>query len=220
MIKTNDVNKLSKQYGNRLLITGGAGSGKSLMLRYMFLKVLKNHDQIPVLLFLRNLDYTGLWSNESDFLCDQILKNMQALGFDVSGEVFKRNLSELSYVLFLDGFDEVEYDVRKRLEYLINDFCKQFSNITVVVSSRPESSFVSWNHFVELEIQTLTKYLIKKMIERNDMDLSEKQVEFVSKMVDLYGFNKRVSIKELKDKGFYNEFIDSCYWIIERYDFA
>lgn len=97
-IKANDVNKLSKQYGHRLLITGGAGSGKSLMLRYMFLRVLKNHDQIPVLLFLRNLDYTGLWANESVFLCEQILKNMQALGFDVPGEIFKRSLSELSYV--------------------------------------------------------------------------------------------------------------------------
>lgn len=174
-IKTNDVNKLSKQYGHRLLITGGAGSGKSLMLRYMFLRVLKNHDQIPVLLFLRNLDYTALWANESEFLCEQILKNMQALGFDVSGEIFKRSLSELSYVVFLDGFDEVEYDVRKRLEYLINDFCKRFSNITVVVSSRPESSFVSWNHFVELEIQPLTRSLIKIMIERNGMDLSESE---------------------------------------------
>lgn len=47
-IKTNDINKITKLCGKKILITGAAGMGKSLMLRYMFIKVLKIHEQIPV----------------------------------------------------------------------------------------------------------------------------------------------------------------------------
>ena len=79
----------------------------SCMLRYMFLKVLKNHDQIPILLFLQNLDYTGLWANESEFLCEQILKNMQALGFDVSRETFKRSLLEIQRLYVIQSIRRV-----------------------------------------------------------------------------------------------------------------
>lgn len=154
-IKTNDINKIEKQYGKKILLTGAAGIGKSLMLRYMLIKVLKNHEQIPVLLFLRNLVYNKDSLKNHDYLCKQIYDHMKTLDFDVTLESFKASLFTLNYVILLDGFDEVEYESRKTLEYLIIEFCKKYPHIIVVVSSRPESSFVSWNGFCELEIRPL-----------------------------------------------------------------
>lgn len=172
-IKTNDINKIEKQYGKKILLTGAAGTGKSLMLRYMLIKVLKNHEQIPVLLFLRNLVYNKDSLKNQDYLCEQIYDHMKTLDFDVTLESFKASLFTLNYVVLLDGFDEVEYESRKTLEYLINEFCKKYPHIIVVVSSRPESSFVSWNGFCELEIRPLTRKLIKIMIERSGLNPSD-----------------------------------------------
>lgn len=172
-IKTNDINKITKLCGKKILITGAAGMGKSLMLRYMFIKVLKIHEQIPVLLFLRNLVFNQESLKNPDFLCKQIYDHMQTLGFDITWDVFKSSLSTLDYVVLLDGFDEVEYEYRKKLEFLINEFCKRYPHIILVVSSRPESSFVSWNGFCELEIRPLTKKLIKIVIERSGLNSND-----------------------------------------------
>lgn len=172
-IKTNDINKITKLCGKKILITGAAGMGKSLMLRYMFIKVLKIHEQIPVLLFLRNLVFNQELLKNPDFLCKQIYDHMQTLGFDITWDVFKSSLSTLNYVVLLDGFDEVEYEYRKKLEFLINEFCKKYPHIILVVSSRPESSFVSWNGFCELEIRPLTKKLIKIVIERSGLNSND-----------------------------------------------
>lgn len=172
-IKTNDINKITKLCGKKILITGAAGMGKSLMLRYMFIKVLKIHEQIPVLLFLRNLVFNQESLKNPDFLCKQIYDHMQTLGFDITWDVFKSSLATLDYVVLLDGFDEVEYEYRKKLEFLINEFCKRYPHIILVVSSRPESSFVSWNGFCELEIRPLTKKLIKIVIERSGLNSND-----------------------------------------------
>ena len=169
-IKTNDINKITKLCGKKILITGAAGMGKSLMLRYMFIKVLKIHEQIPVLLFLRNLVFNQESLKNPDYLCKQIYDHMQTLGFDIPWDAFKSSLATLNYVILLDGFDEVEYEYRKKLEFLINEFCKKYPHIILVVSSRPESSFVSWNGFCELEICPLTKKLIKIVIERSGLN--------------------------------------------------
>lgn len=165
-IKTNDINKITKLCGNKILITGAAGMGKSLMLRYMFNKALKNYKQLPVLLFLRNLVFSQEMLKNPDYLCKQIYDHMQTLGFDITWDVFKSSLLTLNYVVLLDGFDEVEYKYRKKLEFLINEFCKKYPHIILVVSSRPESSFVSWDGFCELQIWPLTRKLIKIVIER------------------------------------------------------
>ena len=136
----------------------------------MFIKVLKIHEQIPVLLFLRNLVFNQESLKNPDYLCKQIYDHMQTLGFDIPWDAFKSSLATLNYVILLDGFDEVEYEYRKKLEFLINEFCKKYPHIILVVSSRPESSFVSWNGFCELEICPLTKKLIKIVIERSGLN--------------------------------------------------
>lgn len=148
----------------------------------MFIKVLKNHEQIPVLLFLRDLIFSQELLKNPDYLCKQIYDHMQTLGFDITWDVFKTSLLTLNYVVLLDGFDEVEYKYRKKLEFFISEFSKKYPHIILVVSSRPESSFVSWNGFCELQIHPLTKKLIKIVIERcglNSYDASNVNEEIV-----------------------------------------
>ena len=52
------------------------------------------------------------------------------------------------------------------------------------------------------------------------VEVAERQKAFVSKLEILYDYNKRISIDQLKRNGIYQEFLESCYWIIERYDFS
>ena len=52
------------------------------------------------------------------------------------------------------------------------------------------------------------------------VEVAERQKAFVSKLEILYDYNRRISIDQLKSNGIYQEFLESCYWIIERYDFS
>ena len=64
--------------------------------------------------------------------------------------------------MILDGFDELDFEIRNRYSREILDLSKKYKNINLLISTRPDETFKSWGQFYEVNINELDK---KKAIE-------------------------------------------------------
>ncbi|SEO19181.1 NACHT domain-containing protein [Methylobacterium sp. UNC300MFChir4.1] len=129
--------------GSRCCVIGTGGCGKSMFMRYLLLNLIENEkNKIPIVCELRQLN--SLESKDIvSFLHYSVNKND---GF-VSLEVFKNVLKEGSFVIILDGFDEIDFNHRTSVERNIIELSERYPKVSVVVSSRPDDRFSSWTDF-------------------------------------------------------------------------
>lgn len=113
-----------------ILITGTAGQGKSVLLRYLAVQELRQGKRVPLFMELRRID------KATDF--DSLLKLQLNIDRATSqDELLSHLLNRGNLTLFLDGFDEVPREfamgVRDKLFALIS----KYKTLQVVISSRP-----------------------------------------------------------------------------------
>ena len=114
------------------------------MLRRIFLDAIENKTgYIPILVELRLLITPG--GNRSIY--DYIYKSLSDLEEGFTKEQFNFALKKGKFALFLDGFDEISFDHKENYEREILDLSNLYSNSIIVVSSRPDSCFSSWDEF-------------------------------------------------------------------------
>lgn len=135
----------------KMVISATAGSGKSCLLKSMFISIIKNKNNLlPLFLELRKV-------NEAN---DSIYETLRA---DIAIYNEKFNKDNLSYLLdregtivFLDGFDEVNHDLKDRFTKEINNLADKYPNLIILVSSRPEYNlFSDWSIYDIAHIQPL-----------------------------------------------------------------
>lgn len=145
----------------RIVVTGLAGSGKSMFMKYMTIRqFLQPSTSIPVFVELRHMnDLT-----ERNLLAF-IRTSCTSKNRDVSADQFELALRAGAFTLILDGFDEINREYAHDLERQILDIERQFPRTVVVVSSRPDSRFASWRSFYEFGVDELSKSQTIKLIE-------------------------------------------------------
>lgn len=123
-------------------IIGTAGSGKSTLVKYIFRQTLKCACKIPVLLELRNYD----WSDRSfgDTVIDIITKRK----VKPNPDIVARALRSGQFVFILDGFDEVYAAYKKPLLLSLDEFIDIYPNNNYIVTSRQETGI---EHFPRLK---------------------------------------------------------------------
>jgi len=89
--------------GDSVLIIGEGGGGKSMFMRYLWLSYFEKSDgKIPFFLELRNLN-SLTHRNISDFVYHSIMRT----GSSIKQLEFIDALRDGEFILFLDGFDEI-----------------------------------------------------------------------------------------------------------------
>ena len=156
IIDTRSVKNLI-EISNSLIITGIAGSGKSTLMKYLFLDSIKNEIGIPIFVEIRNIK-TGIFS----YLFEILKKS----NFPQDLDLFKKTLKNGKYIIFLDGIDEVGPGIRDKINSEILDMRERFSKNVYIVTSRPYDNFISWSHFTELKLLPLTKEKAKLLIKK------------------------------------------------------
>ncbi len=150
-----------------LVIQASAGYGKSTFLRHLFLTSLETCNFIPVLLDLRKI------TEENQSLLDFIHSKMYSYGFNQDLNFLMRGL-ELGHFLFLlDGFDEINLNRRKKISEEIVFLASKFNKSPIIVTSRPDDIFSSWDNFEVLKLSPLTRdtaiELVKKTPEEDGL---------------------------------------------------
>ena len=85
----------------RLVVTGTAGSGKSMFMRHLFLTCLFAKAKVPIFIKLRQLNQTG------DTFRAAISRSLRSCRFRLDETYIDAALKAGHFALFLDGFDEI-----------------------------------------------------------------------------------------------------------------
>ncbi|SET80793.1 NACHT domain-containing protein [Salinibacillus kushneri] len=179
ILKVENIDELLDE--NRfLVITGTAGAGKSTLMKFLFLNTIKTKYSIPLFIELRNFNNSDLSFEDSIY---NILKTS---GFDLEKKFFLEALKSGKFTFFFDGFDELDYHVKDRITKELHDLCDEYHENNFIVSSRPDSSFISWNYFSEMKILPLNKEQSIQLVSKLDYDKKTKD-KFISELgIKLY----------------------------------
>ena len=153
------------------IITGTGGLGKSMMMRHLLLDAVEAYEKsriIPVFVSLR--EYASADVDITDFLYTQI----QLVIPGYPREEFIRAIGSGSYILLLDGLDEINTSVRGVFESKLEQFSNVYGQNLTVLSSRPYSKFQHLSRYNVLSIRPFTKPQALELISRLDYDETAK----------------------------------------------
>lgn len=170
---------------NNVVIIGSGGSGKSMIMRHLFLNTLHRGEYIPVLVELRRITNT----HKANALIELIHTCIEAFDVKLDQSQLEYSLRTGKYLFLFDGLDEVKEENRGKTEMLIQQLSKKYPENKYIVSSREEGV-----NFCELETYTLVKACPLKKEQAIQLILklgreSEKANEF-SKLVNSELYDK------------------------------
>lgn len=164
--------KVAEQ-GHFMVLMGGGGSGKSMLMRHLFLDTLKTGHKVPVFLELRHLN------EQNKTLLDFINATLRVNKLDVDDDYIEKAMQAGHFVLLLDGFDEVLRKRRKGLSKEIQELQKKYDKNMILVSSRADNIFAGWEAFIEANVSPLNLDQAVRLVKKVPFD-NEIKTKFVT----------------------------------------
>ncbi len=155
----------------RVVVSGTAGSGKSTFCKSILLDLIEKPIGIfPVFVELRHLN-----TDSNTSLFEYILKTLSDIEPTFTKSQLEYSLALGKILLIFDGFDELNNELREKYEKEIINISSKYQNILVLVSSRPDNRFSSWEEFYAYKILPLDKDKAKTLISKLDYDRQVKR---------------------------------------------
>ncbi len=153
-IRTIKTDKIQNILGisHKIIITGLGGMGKTIMMKFMHINCIKQHELIPVFITLRNIPVTDGKVN----ILDSVKESLTKYGAKMSDELIEASLQQGRYLILFDGFDEIKSEFSDTIANEIMKFSRKYDNNYFVVSSRPSEEFISWADFKILHTESLS----------------------------------------------------------------
>lgn len=159
------------QVNKRVVISGTAGSGKSTFCKSIFLDLIENPIGIfPIFVELRHLN-----SDTDTSLFDFVLKNLTEIEPKFTKSQLEYSLELGKVLIIFDGFDELNNELREKYEKEIIELASRHQNILMLLSSRPDARFQSWEEFYVYRVLPLDKEKSKSLINKLDYDRQVKR---------------------------------------------
>lgn len=165
---TSLINKFAS--GNRIIVKGNGGSGKTIFLKHLWLSRFKNSSgRIPIFVELRRLN--DLNSIDISTFCRNELQSDLAFGKGV----FEKLCQAGKFEFIFDGFDEVNREHRKVVEQQIISLSEQYRQCCFLVSGREDDRFSSWGDFQIYSVSPLSLEDVRELIEKIPFDSKVKK---------------------------------------------
>lgn len=154
--------------GGRYVVTGTGGIGKSMLMRYILLQSLEQSTfrRIPIFIELRTLSDEDRRSS----IIEAIQSAVTLTKRKVPPDLAKHGLEKGAYLLILDGFDEIDTEYRQSYEKEIIKLSREYTDIVIVVSGRPDDRFSAWTDFHIYKVQPLNKSELKLLVQGLSVD--------------------------------------------------
>lgn len=158
------INEIKKN--KRLIILGSAGCGKSTFCKSIFIELIEQPVGIfPIFIELRHLN------NSSDkSIYNFILNSMTAISSSFKKEQLDYALKLGKVLVILDGFDEVNSEDRENIEKEILYLSNNYHGVKILLSSRFDNRFSSWEEFYQYGILELDKNKALTLVHKLDYD--------------------------------------------------
>lgn len=169
--------------GKRIVVTGLGGMGKSTLFRHLYLNTVNETARIPVLLELRM--FNSIPVDEIDLekaLFESLINN----GFNLERKYFEYSMKVGAYIIFFDGYDEVNREKEQTISSQILSICQKYNENNYFISSRPNDCFIGWNDFIEMNTEPLTKDQALSLIEKIEFDEKAKKRFYTELEDNLY----------------------------------
>lgn len=151
------------QDGSKIVVSALAGYGKSVLMRFLALSFYENPaGRIPIFIELRDLNRT----KNPDII--SYIHSTYKQNSTLARDVFEKAMKAGSFVFFFDGYDELNYEHRKDVEDQILSLSLNFSQCPLIVSSRPDDKFNSWEKFVTYRIEPMALVQVRDLIKKLD----------------------------------------------------
>ena len=174
----------------RYVISGYAGYGKSMAMRYIALSLFESPlGKIPLFIELRALNRLA----SPNLLA--FINSTYAQGSAVSQKAFEQALSSGVFAFLLDGFDEISHESRQSIESQILALSNDYPLNCIIVSGRPsENKYSAWRDFELLRLKPMNKLQVNSLIDKLDYDVGIKR-RFTQKLnKGLFESHERASI--------------------------
>ena len=155
-----------------VVLSGTGGSGKSMFTKYLWLSLLEeNNGKIPIFIELRDLNKIT-----ADSLVVYLLQILSTGQATISKSDFINHLKNGDFVFVFDGFDEVVQSKKDTMRTELNILAESYPETKIIVTSRPDNQFASWQSFHVIEIMPLTKGDAKELVEKADFSEDSKNL--------------------------------------------
>lgn len=159
---------------NFIAVIGEAGSGKSMLAKYIFLTAINEADRIPVIVELRYLD-----ADNKDLFqyISHILERKLSQGRNILETLLKNG----KFLIILDGFDEMSGASSVKITDSINKFVEDFPHNYYLLLSRPYANAELLPGFSNYTINPLSFQEIETFIKKQSMDseLAENAIQSI-----------------------------------------
>ena len=148
---------------NHILLLGNGGSGKTLMLKHLFLESARSHREhalLPILVELRNFSY------QSDDIVSCIVKCLNEFDDSFNRDAIRESLLKGQCQILMDGFDEIDPSDVKEFQRKLSDFVSQYPNNLIVIASRDCNAAKSIRRFFRLYIAPLDSNQSTNLIDK------------------------------------------------------
>ena len=176
---TNDIPNISMGVLNNIsrnfIISGTGGIGKSMMMRHLFFEAAREfntYEILPIIVQLKN--YTLADTNIAKFVYKVVRDFDKSKSFDE----FEAELKLGRCLILLDGLDEVPSNARDSFENSIMRFLRTYSDNHIVISSRPTTQFIQFEHFPVMQIMPFDKSKALKLIDKLEYHDPEAKAKF------------------------------------------
>ena len=176
IISSRDFLNRVNQSGGKVVVTGLAGSGKSVFLKYSFRRVIEEgHSYYPIFFELRVLNRLPA---KNGILFSEIFQSIKSCCESLTRAQFNHGLKRGAFYFLLDGFDELKQEIREQVSSEIKELARNHHRCAIIVTSRPSDEFVSWEGFSEAKLLPFDLEKAVEYISRLRFD-EEKKREFL-----------------------------------------
>jgi Predicted NTPase (NACHT family) len=152
----------------KVLIVDNGGMGKSTVMKWLFLSVLKQKKGIPIFIELRKL-------KRDNNIISEIINELKPIDDTIEYDIISKLIAQGNFIFFLDGYDEISEENRSIVTTDLQDFISKASNNLFIITSRPETALNTFSEFQEFNIKKLgineAFDLIKKIGENSEKSL-------------------------------------------------
>lgn len=150
----------------RIIVLGNAGSGKSTFCKSLFVELIEKPVGIfPIFIELRHLN-----SSPDKSIYNFILNSMISINPSFNKEQLEYAFKLGKILVVLDGFDEVNSEDREEVEKEILYLSNNYHGVRMLISSRFDNRFSSWEEFYQYRILELDKNKALSLINKLDYD--------------------------------------------------
>lgn len=176
-IQTDNIKDIFDK-GNCVTIIGTAGSGKSTLVKYLFVNAIKTKFKIPIKVELRYLnDYS---QNLLSYINEEIVKFS---GIAESDRIIEKMLDSGEFVFFFDGYDEVSSQKKEVLTNDIYRITKKYPKNHYILTSRPFVNIDMIENFVNYHVCNLSEdeivAFVRKQFPDSEQELADKIVQTI-----------------------------------------